>query len=175
MKALDRWLALGVDWEPGDELTGWLLSEKLNGCRAFWDGANLWSRGGKRVTLPAHIRATLPEGVRLDGELWAGREGFTEARVAVQFGRWTPRCRFTVFDAPDSPGTWAQRIAEAGRLYADCVGFTVCESLQHANAMLLEVQSAGGEGLVFRSPIATGYERGRSRNFVKVKGHLYTC
>lgn len=175
MKALDRYISLGVDWECGMALANWHASEKMDGCRLFWDGANAYTRTSRRVNLPVHIRGTLPEGVRLDGELWAGRGGFTEARVAVQFGRWTPRCRFTVFDAPDSPGTWRERMTEAARIYADCVGFTVCESLQHANALLLEVQSAGGEGLVFRSPIATSYERGRSRNFVKVKGHLYTC
>jgi ATP-dependent DNA ligase len=170
---VEKYLTLGVDWECGMTLDGWLVSEKMDGCRILFDGFNAWSRGGRLIHLPEHIRAALPVGRRLDGELWCGRGGFTEARNAVQFGHWTPRCRFTVFDCPDATGTWAERLAVAASLYGDCVPFVVCEDYKHANSMLLDVQSAGGEGLVFRHPTAIGYERGRSFNFVKVKGIIY--
>lgn len=170
---LDQYLTLGVDWEFGMCLTGWCASEKQDGCRALWDGQNLWSRGGRIIPIPGSIRAALPDGVRLDGEVHGGRGGFKAAVAAVLHGHWTPAIRFTVFDCPDHPGSWPQRLAESSRLYADCVSFTVCEDFQHANAMLLEVQGGQGEGLVFRHPTALGYVRGRSRHFVKVKGVIY--
>ncbi|MDD5141514.1 MAG: hypothetical protein PHY43_14795 [Verrucomicrobiales bacterium] len=169
---LDKFITLGADCQVRTNLDGWYLSEKMDGCRAIWDGSNLWSRGGKIISLPASIRTALPAGHRLDGEVWAGRERFTEARLAVQYGRWTRRCRFVAFDAPDATGTWQERVAEAGRRYGDVVSFNVCESWRHANALLFEVQAICGEGLVARHPTARGYEHGRTDNFLKVKEPL---
>jgi hypothetical protein len=40
-------------------LTGWCASEKQDGCRALWDGQNLWSRGGRIIPIPGSIRAAL--------------------------------------------------------------------------------------------------------------------
>lgn len=41
----------GVDWN-GQDVSGWIATEKYNGCRAYWDGGNLWSRGGLKVNIP---------------------------------------------------------------------------------------------------------------------------
>ena len=45
----------GRDWH-GEDLAGWYLSEKLHGCRAYWDGAVLWSRGDLAIGIPAGPR-----------------------------------------------------------------------------------------------------------------------
>ena len=42
---------------------GWLLSEKLDGMRAWWDGAStLWTRQGKKIYAPSFWTAALPTG-----------------------------------------------------------------------------------------------------------------
>ena len=38
-------LMLLQDWE-GQEVSGWLMSEKMDGVRAYWDGKKLISRNG---------------------------------------------------------------------------------------------------------------------------------
>ena len=49
---------------------GWLISEKLDGIRAFWDGAKLLTRQGKIIPAPDSFIRDLPRDVALDGELW---------------------------------------------------------------------------------------------------------
>ena len=63
---------------------GWLVSEKLDGMRAWWDGGRLWSRQGKPVFAPPWWLAHLPKGVALDGELWLGRGRFQECMSIVR-------------------------------------------------------------------------------------------
>ena len=42
-------MTLAVDMRGGRSVAGWLASEKLNGCRAYWDGRQFWTRGGHPV------------------------------------------------------------------------------------------------------------------------------
>ena len=158
----------GRDWQ-GENLAGWLLSEKLDGCRAYWDGSTLWTRGGNEIPAPASFLAALPAGQPLDGEIYAGRGHLETARLAVQFGHWTPALRFVAFDSPATPGTWPARLAAARRVYGDCVIATPCRSNDHARELIEAIQAAGGEGLVARSPYVTGYERGKTGNVLKIK------
>lgn len=64
----------GVDWD-GQDLSGWIVTEKFNGCRAYWDGESLWSRGGINIAIPDDWREQLPPGVHLDGEVYFGNYG----------------------------------------------------------------------------------------------------
>ena len=52
--------------------TGWWLSEKLDGVRAYWDGTRLLSRTGIRYWAPDWFLAALPAELALDGELGPG-------------------------------------------------------------------------------------------------------
>jgi len=168
----ERSMALGIDFEPGvHRLEGFYLSEKMNGCRAFWDGSQAFTRGGNVIRLPERIRAALPQGRTLDGEIWAGRGPgcFSLAAVAVRLNRWDARCQFVAFDAPDVPGTWAQRITEAGRIYSLVVKWWTFTGWRETNAMLADIQARGGEGLVCREPTTSFYQTGRSETFLKLK------
>src|SRR5689334_7523706 len=51
------------------------ISEKMDGIRAYWDGQKLWTRQGLEVIAP-EITSALPSDIKLDGELWMGRESF---------------------------------------------------------------------------------------------------
>ena len=41
-------------------VTGWVMSEKLDGIRGYWDGKNLISRGGKILSPPAWFTQNYP-------------------------------------------------------------------------------------------------------------------
>jgi len=149
--------------------SGWFVSEKYDGCRAYWDGSRFWTRNGNIVDAPEWFTKDLPN-QHLDGEIWAGRGCFTEARLAVQYGKFTKNIRFMVFDAPRADGNWAERMRCVGRYeFAEPVDFHVCAGTKELFAEMEFVQQAGGEGLVVRSPLSTRYETGRSINSLKVK------
>jgi ATP-dependent DNA ligase len=99
----------------GQDLTGWMVSEKLDGVRGLWDGRALWTRQGNRIAAPAWFTAGLPAWP-LDGELYAGPG--TLARVAGLVRRESAKgadwggVRFCLFDAPAAAGGFADRLAQ---------------------------------------------------------------
>jgi len=163
-------------------LGGWLASEKLDGCRAYWDGRQFWTRSGNIIPAPKWFTQGLPD-VHLDGEIWAGRKGFKDASNAVRLGgKWfeTPGLEFAAFDAPQVDGNWPQRMTEAARAvkkaaYAVAVKFARVRDgiwTGHKNdlaELMLHFNRLGSEGLMFRNPDANGYETGRSQNLLRVK------
>lgn len=165
------------DWNGNTDLTGWLASEKFDGCRAFWDGFNLWTRSGRKIKAPRSFKAQLPQGFRLDGEIWAGRERLTEATTAVNHGKFTARIRYMVFDAPDVAGAWDVRLAAAaGRVgggVAEVAKFWRVKDFADLQIRFFKIWGNGGEGLVLRHPGVTAYERGRTKNALRIKRDPY--
>ncbi len=92
-------MQLATPW-TGQDPAGWYLSEKFNGCRAYWDGREMWTRGGLKVSLPFAWCAALPADVHLDGEVYDGIDGIYRVGAALRYGRFTPSMRFMVLDAP---------------------------------------------------------------------------
>jgi len=66
--------------------TGWWISEKLDGVRAYWDGKNFYSRNGNPFPAPQWFKDGLPSDMALDGELWAGRGMFRRCLSIVRNG-----------------------------------------------------------------------------------------
>src|SRR5947209_10326787 len=64
---------LAESWDSALDPTGWWLSEKLDGVRAYWDGQRFWSRNGNLYHAPDWFVAGLPA-LPLDGELSLGRK-----------------------------------------------------------------------------------------------------
>lgn len=159
---------------PGIDPRGYLVSEKLDGVRALWDGQRLRFRSGRAISAPAWFLAQLPK-TPLDGELWTARRGFdalsaTVRRVEPVDAEWR-RVRYHVFELPAGEGSFEQR---ADRLKALAGGVVVpVEQLRLAsnaelNRRLKETVAAGGEGLVLHradAPLATG----RSDLLLKLK------
>lgn len=56
--------------------TGWLMSEKLDGVRCYWDGINMFTRNGKDFNPPQWFKDLLPKNLALDGELFIKRDDF---------------------------------------------------------------------------------------------------
>ncbi len=106
-------LLLAETWDNETDLTGWWMSEKLDGVRAYWDGKQFLSRQGNRYHAPDWFTAELPK-EPLDGELWLGRKKFQRtvsiARRQDKSDLWK-ELRFVVFDAPGQGGDFEARLA----------------------------------------------------------------
>jgi DNA ligase-1 len=163
----------GMDY-LGEDVSGWLMSEKLDGCRAYWDGSTMWSRGGKVIAIPDMMRAALPPSVHLDGELFAGRDGFEIVRRFVQYGEWNDRIEFCAFDAPLVPGCFLVRYSwiENNLPFEGIVNYIDhqhCDDYTDAVLFMEEVQDCyHGEGVVLRDP-ANFYRSGRTDQVLKLK------
>ena len=114
----------------GQNIKGWMCSEKIDGTRAFWDGGistgipasevpwantykdarlkvapiatGLWSRSGKVIHAPEWWRDMLPR-FFVDGELWIGYGEFQKLRskVASQDGNWE-QIQYMAFGCPNA-------------------------------------------------------------------------
>ncbi|HEY4059938.1 MAG TPA: DNA ligase [Kofleriaceae bacterium] len=170
-------ILLAHPWDHATDLTGWWMSEKLDGVRAYWDGTRLISRLGNEFYAPAWFIAGLPE-TPLDGELWAGRKKFQRA---VSIARRQDRgdawreLSYVVFDAPSHDGTFEERLAHAkdvlaasGNAHSRTLEHERCTGLEHLRGELARVEALGGEGLMMRQP-SSKYEIGRSWTLRKVK------
>jgi DNA ligase-1 len=169
-------ILLAHKWELTHDPTGWWMSEKLDGLRAYWDGTRFLSRLGNTFVAPAWFTEQLPTEV-LDGELWAGRKRFGRANGIVRSGAGSDEWKgvsFVVFDAPNATGGFEDRIAHARQLLANhatharVLDHDVCSGLDHLRAELARVEGLGGEGLMLRKP-GSSYAVGRSTTLLKVK------
>ena len=155
---------------PAD-VTGWWVSEKLDGIRAIWTGTALLTRNGKRLNAPKWFTATLPKDIRLDGELWMGRGTFDELVSTIQRkGSDWAGVEFHVFDV-QAPGAFEERQHLLNRQlprHVKAVPHLECAGHDALDAMEAAVVNAGGEGLVIRRP-GHKYRPGRAGDVVKVK------
>ena len=157
----------------GQDVSGWFMQEKFDGIRAVWDGETLWTREGHRINAPAWWLASLPAGIALDGELWAGRGGFSRVlsvyrRASATADEWRG-LSFVAFDAPSHPGRAKDRRAFIGTLGVECAATLDCMGVEHAVEFMRCVVSAGGEGIVLRDPSAPYAAGRRSRALLKMK------
>ena len=162
----------GQHWN-GEDLTGWIVSEKLDGVRAYWDGAVMWSRSGREIPLPLEWRAALPAGVALDGEIYDGIDGLSRCSTAARLGRFTDSMRFRVFDAPAIAATYLNRLATAdialaGNPIASTISAVCVRSTARAMTLASQIIAAGGEGLIARNPGITT-KAGRTASLLKIK------
>jgi DNA ligase-1 len=172
-------LILASEAPPDLDPRGWLVSEKLDGARAWWDGTRLRFRSGLPIFAPAWFTAALPSQA-LDGELWLGRGRFEELSSIVRRNQpvdtdWR-RVKLMVFELPGATGSFAQRAEQirqmASRLSLNAPWHAVDQFEVAGRAALkshLEsVVKAGGEGLMLHRADAL-YETGRSPWLLKLK------
>ncbi len=161
----------------GQDINGWLMSEKLDGVRAIWDGSRLFSRNGKEFFAPGWFTAQLPCGVPLDGELFIGRGQF-QATVSI-IKKNTPvdsewsRIKYCVFDAPAFDGGFEERLAFcrislAGSSVAAVVEHRECLGKSDMRKFFDNLCEQGAEGIMFRAP-GSRYENRRSESLLKFK------
>lgn len=173
-----RPLLLAKKWNPErNDPTGWWMSDKLDGIRAYWDGVGtLWSRLGNPFTkAPAKYLELLPRGVPLDGELYLGPGRFEDTVRAVKGSAGWSKLRYVAFDAPMGAGPhpldWLEfetRIAHAAAAWHDFAGQELCNGREHLEQRLAQAQAEGLEGVMLRAPRSL-YEGNRSSTLLKVK------
>ena len=160
------------------DVTHYLVSEKLDGVRAIWDGSTLRFRSGKEINAPRWFVDGLPKRP-LDGELWIARGKFDRLSGIVRKdvpddNEWR-QVRYMIFELPGAPGTFRER-AEAMRKIVRQTNIPWLREIEQFSVVdrnslqkrMNEVVKAGGEGLMLHRADAL-YETGRSDTLLKMK------
>ena len=160
------------------DISRYLVSEKLDGVRAIWDGSVLRFRSGRTINAPRWFVDGLPKRP-LDSELWIARGSFERLSGIVRKevpddAEWR-QVRYMIFELPGAPGTFRER-AEAMREIAPQANIPWLREIEQFSAVnrdslikrMKEVVKAGGEGLMLHRADAL-YETGRSDTLLKMK------
>lgn len=168
---------LAHSWDNAKDLTGWWISEKYDGVRAWWDGTTFVSRQGNPFRAPTWFTDALPRHP-LDGELWQGRGRFQETVGIVRKGTPVDKewwdVKYMAFDHPTLDQGFEDRMLALGDLlrgkgsHLVPVTHNLCRGFDHLRAELARVTAEGAEGLMVREP-GSRYEEGRSNTLFKLK------
>jgi DNA ligase-1 len=165
-------------WEAELDPGAFLISEKLDGVRAFWDGHVLRFRSGRHIVAPNWFIAALPA-TPLDGELWLGRGSFDQlsglVRRQVPLDAEWRDVRYMIFDLPAAPGSFAARVARlpvllasAGVPWLQALAQSLGQDRVSLQRRLLQLDRLGGEGLILHRADAL-WLPGRSDALRKLK------
>jgi DNA ligase-1 len=164
-------------YDESQDVTGWLMSEKLDGMRAIWDGRTLKSRQGNNISAPQWFLDGLPP-FEIDGELWTKRGDFENIMSIVR--QQTPDDRwqtisYNIFEVPNQSGGLLARLAvledylaENQPTFVKIIPQTTIASPGQLKSDLEKITALGAEGLVVRKPDVP-YHSGRSADDLKVK------
>ena len=160
------------------DVTRYLVSEKLDGVRAIWDGSTLRFRSGKEINAPRWFVDGLPKRP-LDGELWIARGKFERLSGIVRKdvpddNEWR-QVHYMIFELPGAPGTFRER-AEAMREIVRQANIPWLREIEQFSVVdrnslkkrMQEIVKAGGEGLMLHRADAL-YQTGRSDTLLKMK------
>jgi DNA ligase 1 len=169
---------LAQDYKPGIDPSLYLVSEKLDGVRALWDGKSLKFRSGQAIAAPAWFTAKLPA-TPLDGELWLARGKFDELSGIVRKqqavdAEWQ-RVQYMVFELPSGDSAFAQRSQKLQALVKQTnwpqlqwvEQFKIADE-KALQAKLKQITAQGGEGLMLHLASAP-VTQGRSSVLLKLK------
>lgn len=160
------------------DVSRYMVSEKLDGVRAIWDGESLRFRSGKPIHAPAWFIAGLPKQA-MDGELWIGRGQFDRLSGIVRHetpdeAAWRD-VRYMIFELPGAPGTFSERAEQIRRLVRQARVPWLFEIQQFfpvdrsgLKKQFDQVVRGGGEGLMLHLADAP-YQTGRSDVLLKMK------
>jgi DNA ligase 1 len=165
------------------DLARYLVSEKLDGVRAYWDGRQLRFRSGRLIHAPAWFTAQFPAHP-LDGELWMGRHSFERLSAIVR--RQEPSddewklVTYQLYELPEGVGSFGDRIAvlQASVAQAAVPWLRVLPQVHVSGkaalkAKLAQVVREGGEGLMLHWSDAA-WQAGRTDLLLKLKPQLDT-
>lgn len=162
---------------PNLPMSAYFVSEKFDGVRGFWSGTEMYTRSGRRISLPDWFVQGFPKQA-LDGELWIARGQFDAISALVRQEspdeeRWR-QVKFMVFDLPEMNKPFEQRYRYAVEHFSHLSPFLVIiaqqqyETREAVEQLLNQLVNAGGEGLMLHRKSAI-YRQGRNSDFVKLK------
>ncbi|GBE03857.1 DNA ligase [bacterium BMS3Abin09] len=166
-------------YEDNIDVSGWLMSEKFDGVRGYWDGEKLLSKNGIPFNPHVDFIKNLPD-FPIEGEIWGGHNTFEKTSGIVRKQKthngWLD-LKFAVFDVPGAAGGIEERLNIARQWfrenpshYAFVITQKKVRDIGHLKEELLRVEEMGGEGLIVRKP-DTLYTKGRSPEILKVKSY----
>jgi len=155
-------LMLAQTYDPEKhEVLGWLMSEKMDGVRCYWNGSNMYSRNGNMFYPPDWFKELLPK-FPLDGELWTKREDFQKIVSIVKKhspGEEWKDISLQVFDAPKMKAPFEARLKKLQKVvdqtnskHLIMLKQTKMESLEDLDKMMDEITGKGGEGVMLKDP-----------------------
>lgn len=161
-----------------DKPNAYLVSEKLDGMRAYWTGAKFMSRNGKLIAAPKWFTDALPP-QPIEGELWLDRGQF-EKLISIT-SKQTPvdsewrQVKFMLFDLPASNESFESRFSKLKRLveeantpFLQLIPHFNFNSLNEMEHYLKQTISHGGEGIMLHLANSS-YRPGRQKAVLKVK------
>lgn len=159
------------------DVSQYLMSEKYDGVRAYWDGHKLWTRHGRLIHAPRAFIQNFPNHP-LDGELWTDYNHFSEIAALLEREQTTDadwqNVHYMVFDLPADPAPFHIRYQNLQKL-REQLPPTIHILRQYAlnnrpalDQALKEVTAHGGEGVVLHLKNAF-YQAGRSGHLLKYK------
>jgi len=174
-------ILLAANYSPSLDVSLYLVSEKLDGVRAIWDGEILRFRSGRVIAAPAWFTAALPR-VALDGELWIARGQFDRlsgnVRQAQPDDKAWRSVGYMLFELPGGQGSFVERNQQLGEIVRAAnvaclvqVGQESPIDRQHLENRLAAVVAGRGEGLMLHRADAP-YLTGRSDALLKLKPEL---
>jgi DNA ligase-1 len=158
-------------------INNWLMSEKLDGIRAYWDGKSLKTRQGNIIFAPRWFTKNFPP-FELDGELWTKRKDFENIQSIVLSHnadkRWES-ITYHIFEVPNAQGDFIQRLKKAQTWFLNhptkkvtIIPQHLCQNVRELEEFLEEIIALKGEGVMIKNPKSM-YEPTRSSNLLKVK------
>ena len=159
------------------KVNNWLMSEKLDGIRAYWDGKNLISKNGNIINAPNWFTKNFPN-FELDGELWTRRDDFESIQNIVldtnPSSKWE-EITYNIFEVPNEKGNFDKRL-EKIKFWLDknpnkiikIIPQLICKNETDLNIYLKELVNKKAEGIILKNPNLE-YFTGRSENILKVK------
>jgi DNA ligase-1 len=168
-------------YHQGIDVRKYLVSEKLDGIRAIWDGEKLISRQGHPIHAPTWFIKDFPRQA-LDGELWIARGQFellssTVRQSAPEDAAWR-QVHYYVFELPEAEGPFAERATRIEQLtqkanspYLKAIKQFRVHDEQALKRTLDSVVARRGEGLILHRADAP-YLTGRNHALLKLKPQL---
>ena len=156
-------------------ISGWVMSEKLDGIRGYWDGKAMYTKSGKELFPPKGFTNDFPP-FALDGELWSRRKDFEaiQSKVLKHKGNWKG-ISYNIFEVPNAKGDFFARINKAKKWFKKHPNINVkiipqhiCQDTKHLKRFLDETVAKGGEGVMVKNP-HLNYVSGRTSSILKVK------
>lgn len=159
-------------------LDEFLVSEKLDGVRGYFDGEKFISRQGNIINSPDWFTKNFPKQV-LDGELWIGREKFELVskiirQESLDNTAWQD-IRFMVFDLPQSPEIFSKRyqilknlVSQSNSKYLQAIDQFEIKDHESLKKLLESTVKNGGEGLMLHRKNSL-YKAERNDDLLKLK------
>lgn len=156
----------------------YLVSEKLDGMRAYWTGTKLLSRTGKLIPAPTWFTDALPA-FPIEGELWLDRGRF-EKLISIT-SKHNPideewrQVKFMLFDLPSSNKSFEQRVEQLNKFiktidapFIKLIPHHSFDSISEIETYFRDTLSQGGEGIMLNLASAQ-YHPGRQQAVLKIK------